>query len=159
MSVGVRLAVCGCTQGRRFWRRRRRKIFTGVHPQTYTTTARPYNTCIVKLKVSLLLYNFMDKGNTELQSSLFSLLVTLSMLTFFSSYKLVTIDSCFVVFFHFCVEFLLQILFACFVAIVHFCDLCTLLSSKFKLRPSNHTMSCLGAVGLVRESSGRVTGM
>jgi hypothetical protein len=49
--------------------------------------ARPYNTCIVKVKVSLLLYNFIDKGNTELLSSLLSLLVALSTPTSFSRYN------------------------------------------------------------------------
>ena len=29
--------VCGCTPGKRFWRRRRKNIFTGVHPRIYTT--------------------------------------------------------------------------------------------------------------------------
>jgi hypothetical protein len=69
--------------------------------------ARPYNTCILKLKVSLLLYNFIDKGNAELQSSLRSLRVALSKPILSSRYKLVIIDLCFVVFSHFCVEFLL----------------------------------------------------
>ena len=40
---------------------------------------------------------------------------------------------------HFCVEYLLRILFACFVAFVHFCVDC--FASKFELLPSNHAMS------------------
>jgi hypothetical protein len=95
-----------------------------------------------QVKVSLLLYIFIDKGNAELLSSILSLLVALSKPTFFSRYKLVTIDMCFVAFFNFYVEFLLQILFACFVEFVHFCvDFSS--SSKFELCPSNHGMSCV----------------
>ena len=62
-------------------------IFVGRCTSALGEGARPYNTCIVKVKVSLLLYNFIDKGNAELLSSLLSLLVALSTPTSFSRYN------------------------------------------------------------------------